>query len=50
MVEIDVEGDEGFACACRALLKKAVEEPFPRRGVHARRLGQYGVKVEQNAS
>ncbi len=48
VVGIDVKTDEGFACCCSALLKKAVEQPFPRRGVHAGRLCQHTVEVKQN--
>ncbi len=48
VVGIDVKRNEWFACSCSALLEKAIEQPFPCRGVDARRLGQYAVKIEQN--
>jgi hypothetical protein len=48
IVGIDVKRNEGFACCGSALLKKTIEQPFPSRGVQARRLGQYAVEIEQD--
>ena len=48
VVGVDIKGDERFARLGGALLEKTVEQLFPGRGMHARRLGQHPVEIEQN--
>jgi hypothetical protein len=48
VIGVDIKRDECFACSYSALLEKAIEQPFPSRGVYGRRFGQYAVEIEQN--
>ncbi len=43
VVGIDVKGNKRFASVCGPLLEKPIEQPFPRRRMHLRRLGQHAV-------